>query len=298
MCIRDRGWRAIGARLRGLLPARRGRAVVCVECYPGVFEEEVERALTEALQPSLVVRTAESFRPPAELQASFEKWLTSDVVFGRMNSVAIEDFFAPAALAAARARIGQATGTILVIGAGASLFTSFPEILVYADMARWEIQQRQRRGEIANLGAENIGESAAMKYKRAYFIDWRAADRAKIPLFEHADFYLDTNDRTNPKMISGRQFLAALELAARRPFRMVPFFDPGPWGGQWMKEVCDLDVYKRQVPITRGALVVFAQIVFNRVVHPVAQKKTAGPAKGPAVIVTARNARRNYCCLP
>jgi len=236
----DLGWRAIGARLRGLLPARRGRAVVCVECYPGVFEEEVERALTEALQPSLVVRTAESFRPPAELQASFEKWLTSDPVFGRMNSVAIEDFFAPAALAAARARIGQATGTILVIGAGASLFTSFPEILVYADMARWEIQQRQRRGEIANLGADNIGESAAMKYKRAYFVDWRAADRAKIPLFEHADFYLDTNDRTNPKMISGRQFLAALELAARRPFRMVPFFDPGPWGGQWMKEVCDL----------------------------------------------------------
>ena len=25
------------------------------------------------------------------------------------------------------------------------------------------------------------------------------------------------------------------------PFRVVPFFDPGPWGGQWMKEVCDLD---------------------------------------------------------
>jgi mannose-6-phosphate isomerase class I len=23
--------------------------------------------------------------------------------------------------------------------------------------------------------------------------------------------------------------------------RLVPFFDPGPWGGQWMKEVCDLD---------------------------------------------------------
>ena len=25
------------------------------------------------------------------------------------------------------------------------------------------------------------------------------------------------------------------------PFRVVPFFDPAPWGGQWMKEVCDLD---------------------------------------------------------
>jgi mannose-6-phosphate isomerase class I len=26
-----------------------------------------------------------------------------------------------------------------------------------------------------------------------------------------------------------------------RPFRVVPFFDPAPWGGQWMKHVCELD---------------------------------------------------------
>jgi mannose-6-phosphate isomerase class I len=32
-----------------------------------------------------------------------------------------------------------------------------------------------------------------------------------------------------------------LRHAVTRPFRTVPFFDPGPWGGQWMKEVCDLD---------------------------------------------------------
>jgi mannose-6-phosphate isomerase class I len=239
----DVGWRAIGARLRALLPPR--TSVVCVECYPGVFESEIEQALAETLHPSLVVRTAEYFRPPSELQAMFDELLTSDPVFGRMNHIAIEDFFAPAARAAARGRIGGATATILIIGTGASLLTSFPEILVYADMARWEIQQRQRRREIGNLGADNIGESAALKYKRSYFIDWRAADRTKSPLFDHVDFYLDTNDRTNPKMISGRQFLAALVVASRRPFRVVPFFDPGPWGGQWMKEVCDLP---RDVP--------------------------------------------------
>src|SRR5690606_36896408 len=32
-----------------------------------------------------------------------------------------------------------------------------------------------------------------------------------------------------------------LRHAVTRPFGVVPFFDPGPWGGQWMKEVCDLD---------------------------------------------------------
>jgi hypothetical protein len=28
-------------------------------------------------------------------------------------------------------------------------------------------------------------------------------------------------------------------------FRVVPFFDPAPWGGQWMKETFDLD---KEVP--------------------------------------------------
>jgi mannose-6-phosphate isomerase class I len=32
-----------------------------------------------------------------------------------------------------------------------------------------------------------------------------------------------------------------LKLATKTPFRVVPFFDPGPWGGQWLKEVADLD---------------------------------------------------------
>ncbi len=42
-------------------------------------------------------------------------------------------------------------------------------------------------------------------------------------------------------MVSGEAVRTGLRGAATRPFRVVPFFDPGPWGGQWMKEVCDLD---------------------------------------------------------
>ena len=42
-------------------------------------------------------------------------------------------------------------------------------------------------------------------------------------------------------MISGETLKEGLEKTAHTPFRVVPFFDPAPWGGQWMKEVCDLD---------------------------------------------------------
>jgi mannose-6-phosphate isomerase class I len=41
-------------------------------------------------------------------------------------------------------------------------------------------------------------------------------------------------------MIAGEMLREGLRTAAGRPFRVVPFFDPGPWGGHWMERVCDL----------------------------------------------------------
>ena len=42
-------------------------------------------------------------------------------------------------------------------------------------------------------------------------------------------------------MTDSATVLAGLDKTASKPFRVVPFFDPAPWGGQWMKKVCGLD---------------------------------------------------------
>jgi mannose-6-phosphate isomerase class I len=115
-----------------------------------------------------------------------------------------------------------------------------PDVLILADLARWEIQRRQRANQIGNFPTGNIHENPATKYKRAYFVDWRVADRIKQALLDRVDYLLDTNDPVAPKMTTGEAFRAGLRGALNRPFRVVPFFDPGPWGGQWMREVCDL----------------------------------------------------------
>lgn len=66
-------------------------------------------------------------------------------------------------------------------------------------------------------------------------------DRHKLAQLPIIDFLLDTNTRGKPTLVTGQALLAGLHQAARQPFRVVPFFDPGVWGGQWMKQVCDLD---------------------------------------------------------
>ena len=154
----------------------------------------------------------------------------------------IEDWFNASALKRMREEIVAAAvrGTVLVVGSGAALLTEEREVLVYADMARWEIQLRYRRFELGNLGCGNREVSFAEKYKCGFFAEWRASDRLKKRVLPAADFLLDTNDTHVPKMIRGEAFRESLSHAARRPFRVVPYFDPGPWGGHWMEKVCDL----------------------------------------------------------
>src|SRR5208282_4901021 len=44
-----------------------------------------------------------------------------------------------------------------------------------------------------------------------------------------------------PKLAEGEAVRRGWRAAASRPFRVAPFFDPAPWGGQWMKKACGLD---------------------------------------------------------
>ncbi|MDR2675185.1 MAG: class I mannose-6-phosphate isomerase [Opitutaceae bacterium] len=252
---------AIAASAAAATPAAAATApatpmVVAVECYPGVHDAAVRDALAARLAPALVINTADAMKPPAEIDALVAPFLGGDdPVFGRLcTSLEMADFFDAEKTAAIRARIAAATtsstiaaapaaaGLVLVAGPGASLLApAARRVLVYADMPRWEGQLRQRRGEVDNLGARNRGLiKPSLQYKRSFFIDWRVADRLKRDTMDAWDFLLDTTAPAPPKLISGAAHLAALRHATTRPFRVVPFFDPGPWGGQWMREVCDL----------------------------------------------------------
>ena len=231
-------WRKISERLKAATSAR--RFVLCVECYPGCFEGEIRQALESGLSPAQTIYTPDLLNPRNVIDAMLADVLGDDPVFGRMNDISLEAFFDEAKLHTARNKVAAwREGLLLVIGVGAALIAPDSDLLVYADMARWEIQRRQRRSEIGNWGSNNFQESPSLKYKRAFFVDWRAADRLKKQLLHEADFFLDTNS-SQPKLVEGDCLRAGLKRVAHRPFRVVPYFDPGPWGGHWMEEVCDL----------------------------------------------------------
>lgn len=213
------GWTAIVAAL----PPER----IVVECYPGAPVDEVIAAFS--FRP--VVDTRTLFKSAADVEAMLEPFLGTDAVFARFAPLTIGDFLEPDAVSAARSVLDADT---VVVGPGAAHVAGPGATLVHVAMARWELQQRQRAGRIGNLGADNRDAAAGAKYKRGYFVDWRVGDRVKDELRAAIDWMIDAN-AAKPRMIAGDTWRSALHAVARRPFRVVPFFDPGVWGGQWMR---------------------------------------------------------------
>ena len=228
------GWPQITDQLQAAFE----QGILAVDLYPGVYY----RLLAQVFQqiPGITfLDTGTLMKPEEEVLQMTERFTTRDALFGYLSPLQMADYFDAQKLEDARQKIRHSPKT-LVFGYGAALVAE-PDVLVYADMPRWEIQMRMRRHEVDGLGVQNRNEYIALQYKRGLFNDWRVADRHKKTLFDKVDFWLDTVDQANPKMIPQAVFTAAMDKVASRPFRVVPFFDPAPWGGQWMKEVCDLD---------------------------------------------------------
>ena len=228
------GWKSIAEKLVEGLERN-----LAVDCYTGVMEDEV----IDALRPyfSKIVHTNNLMKGEKQVKAMTERFMTDHVLFGYVANISVEEFFDDIKLSAARAELAVKNEKTLIVGVGASLVAGESARLVYADMARWEIQQRFRRHQVCGIGIDNRNDPVSIQYKRGYFIDWRTLDAYKESLFNKVEWWLDTNDVSTPKLISGETFHAGMAKTARKPFRVVPFFDPAPWGGQWMKDVCDLD---------------------------------------------------------
>ena len=234
------GWHAIVQQIAKAIKTKPNARIV-VETYPGVRDAEIRTAMQEGLQSSAFFVAEYAYLTENQIDALTFPDVTDDRIFGYMTRLRMEQYFDREKMQAMQDLIQQTQGIVIVYGTGAALLAPNPDFLIYADMARWEIQLRMRRNEVGNLGANNHSLEFSRKYKRAYFVDWRVADRLKRQLMPHWDYVLDTNIADQPKMATGLAVRDGMQQAAQQPFRVVPLFDPGPWGGQWMKEVCDLD---------------------------------------------------------
>ena len=237
------GWETISKQLAKTISSRKAsKNILIIDCYQGTHEKEILEVISNYIDPDYIFMSAGAMLNETKIRELTQQDVTNDRVFGYLTRLNLDQFFDENKIGEVKKQIADIEqGIILIFGIGATLLTDESHTLVYADMARWEIQLRMRRNEVNNLGINNRTDKFEEQYKRGYFVDWRVLDRHKKKLINRWDYVLDTNNPDQPKMVSGNLIREGLSQAAHQPISVVPYFDAGPWGGQWMKEICGLD---------------------------------------------------------
>lgn len=243
----QKGYAALVTHIRAEMS--RGLRVLIIDGFNGVAWDRVRQGLGDALAPHGVAVTwvamEEQLRPEEEISGHVQPFLGgNDPLFGRLYPFGPEAFFDPIRLAALRTRVafarGEKQGNLLVVaGCGASLVELWDR-LWYIDIPKDVLQAEARGGRISPLGVKDpvpFGEF----YKRSYFVDWPALNRVKRRVLRSIDRFIDGQDPDDPVSIGGADFRSALHRISETPFRVRPWFFPGPWGGQFMKGHMGLD---------------------------------------------------------
>ena len=235
------GWKAINDQIAAAVNNLKNKnSHIVVECYQGCDLAEIRKELSSYFNYASIIDSSDYMKPELVIRRMTQSDVTDHRVFGVITKLRMHDFFETAKIEHLKKKQTK-TNLTIYFGIGASLLVDNPDILIYADMARWEIQLRMRKNLVDNIGVNNRQESIEEQYKRAYFVDWRVCDELKKDLLTNLDFVLDTNTPSDPKLATGNAIRGALTQATTQPFSVVPYFDAGPWGGQWMKEKFDLD---------------------------------------------------------
>jgi len=241
------GHGVLAEAIHGELP--RGLRVLAIDGYHGVDWLAIHQKLMAALEEMGVrptwSRMEECLAPPEEIRERSKPFLGGgDPLFGKVYPYGPEIFFDSQKLSALRIRASIARGLksgslLIIIGCGAGL-TELWDRLWYIDIPKDVIQESARQQGLSNLGEPEklpFGDF----YKRAYFLDWPALNRQKKRLLPDIDLFLDGQDPAVPTSMAGPAFREALREISESPFRVRPWFFPGPWGGQFMKGHMGLD---------------------------------------------------------
>ena len=213
-----------------------GSKRVIIDGYVGVrfdiFSRELNKALETLGSRPVWWNTGAAMKEPAEIDRLIEPYLGGDdPIFGFRTPLRLEEFFDREKLD--RIRPDDAARMNILIGIGASL-AGWDGLLLYIDIPKNEIQFRSRAGSITNLGAA-AADAPKKMYKRFYFVDWVVLNRHKKALLPKIDVMIDGQRETEITWTEGADLRRGLDRLAGNGFRVRPWFEPGAWGGQWIR---------------------------------------------------------------
>ncbi len=211
--------------------------ILVIDGFIGVFFEDFREKLDAELTKQGIdaewIDLGKSYKEASDIEELIAPFLGGDdPIFGKRTTLSLLDFFNAEKLAETKPVLNKKLK--IVYGCGASLL-GLQGTLIYLDVPKNEIQFRSRAGSIANLGAAHANDPKSM-YKRFYFVDWVVLNKHKQDILPQIDIFIDAQRPEEPVWLDGNVFRNTIKIMAENVFRVRPWFEPGAWGGNWIKE--------------------------------------------------------------
>ena len=219
---------------------------VLIDGYIGIDWEELRSRIAAELNllgvKGLWYETSAFLKPAGAIEEMVAPFLgTTGTVWGKRTTLTLGDFFRPELAGLRDAADG---GVTILFGIGAGL-CGWDAPILYVELPKNEIQYRMRAGSAGNLGrgmptAREEGaplreETPAEMYKRYYFVDWVVLNRHRQQIKSRIAAVADGQWGDDIHWMLASSVRKGLENMSHNLIRARPWFEPGVWGGQWMK---------------------------------------------------------------
>jgi mannose-6-phosphate isomerase class I len=210
---------------------------VIIDGYAGVFWDKIQSALQQQIAGAGLtvnwIDTAAYLKPASEIDTMAQPYLGEpDAVWGTKCLLKLKDFYETEKLTV---QLPDNQFDInIVIGPAASLI-NWDAPVIYIDLPKNELQYRMRAGSVSNLGADQLSEPYLM-YKRFYFVDWVLLNQHKKEIFNKITIVADGQWIEDINWMFKADFIEGLNKISQSMIRVRPWFEPGTWGGQWIKQ--------------------------------------------------------------
>ena len=242
------GWQKIADFLTGeiIKNERNSDCIVGIDGYYGTNWEFIKRQLESSLLKeeidTVFFNVEECLLEEDILNEMLDPYLDDeDPVFGKIYHGRLKDFYDLNKLKQIREKVinlkkrgaSPKKTAVICYGTGALLgvLNVQYDIKLYCDLTR------EKALVCNNKWSQLSGKSQTIGPKKLYYVDMPTNDRHRNELLKKIDFYIDANNDEMPVLLSTKNLQKITTALASMPFRLKYLYEPGPWGGQWLKKI-------------------------------------------------------------